>query len=75
MKDNDFNTLLGLSAFEKQIKLSATTSVPQIFGIQCLKVLKEMSLHPLQTDPLEFVSYFNTFRHMELNQKVRYVIL
>ena len=75
MKDNDFNTLLGLAVFEKQLKLSATASIPEIFGIQFVKILKDVSQDPLQTDPLEFVAYFNALRQMELNQKVQHMIL
>ena len=75
MEVNDFNTQLGLSVFEKQIKLSAKTSIQNFFGIQFVKVLKDVSQDPLQTDPLDFVAHFNAFRQMELNHKVRYVIL
>ena len=68
-------TLLGLVAFEKQVKLSATTSIPEIFGIQFIKVMKDSSQDPVQTDPLDFVAYFNVFRNMELNQKVGYILI
>ena len=68
-------TLLGLVAFEKQVKLSATTSIPEIFGIQFIKVMKDSSQDPVQTDPLDFVAYFNAFRNMELNQKVGYILI
>ena len=61
MKDNEFNTLLGLAVFEKQIKLSATTSIPEIFGIQFIKILKDQSQDPPQAEPLDFVAYFNAY--------------
>ena len=54
------------AVFCKQIKLSATTSIPEIFGIQFVKVLKDKWQDLLQVDSLDFVAYFNAFRQMEL---------
>ena len=37
--------------------------------------MKDSSQDPVQTDPLDFVAYFNVFRNMELNQKVGYILI
>ena len=62
MKDNVLKTIVGLSVFEKQVKMSATNSIPKIFGMQFMKVLRDASQDPPQVDPLDFVVYFNAFR-------------
>ena len=64
-----FQQTIGLSVFERQVKLSASSSLPELFGIQFVKVLLDNSIDPKQYDPLEFVVYFNAFRQMELQQK------
>ena len=64
-----FQQIVGLSVFERQVKLSAPSSLPELFGIQFVKVLRDNSIDPNRYDPLEFVVYFNAFRQMELQQK------
>ena len=59
---------LGLVAFEKQARTGLSGCLPEQFGIQFLKVMKA---DDRQTDPLEFSFYFNTYRSMESEQKVR----
>ena len=63
-------TMLGLSVSERQVKLSATTSIPEFFGTQFVRVLRNPSVHSKQYDPLEFVVFFNALRQMELHQMV-----
>ena len=64
-----FQKIVGLGVFERQVKLSASSSLPELFGIQFVKVLRDNSIKPKQYDPLEFVVYFNAFLQMELQQK------
>ena len=59
---------LGFVAFEKQARTGLSGCLPEQFGIQFLKVMKA---DDRQTDPLEFSFYFNTYRSMESEQKVR----
>ena len=59
---------LGLVAFEKQARTGLSGCLPEQFGIQFLKVMKA---DDRQTDPLEFSFYFNTYRSMQSEQKVR----
>ena len=59
---------LGFAAFERQARtgLSGCACLLEQFGIQFVKVMKDNQ----QTDPLDFVFAFTTWRSMEAEQKV-----
>ena len=57
---------LGLVALEKQARTGLSGFLPEQFGIQFIKVMKDQQ----QKDPLDFVFSFNTYRTMEAEQKV-----
>ena len=51
--------LVGLSVFERQVKmcLAIASSIPELSGIQFIKVLRDNAIDPKQNDPLEFVVF------------------
>ena len=57
---------LGLAAFERQARTGLSGCLPEQFGIQFSKVLKDSK----QTDPLDFCFAFTVWRSMETEQKV-----
>ena len=57
---------LGLAAFERQARTGLSGCLPEQFGIQFSKVLKDSK----QTDPLDFCFAFTMWRSMEAEQKV-----
>ena len=63
--------VVGLTVFERQVNMCPASSIPELFGIQFVKVLRDKGVDPTQQDPLEFVVYFNAFSQMELQQKVQ----
>ena len=66
------NNFIGLAVFERQdlVKMSATNSIPKMFGTQFLKVCNDYTITPRQLDPLDFLLFFQAYREMGVSKKV-----
>ena len=64
------NNFIGLAVFERQVKMSASNSIPEMFGTQFLKVCNDYTITPRQLDPLDFLLFFQAYREMEVSKKV-----